>query len=128
MRVVLAKEPWLNDPLSIRKKWNEEEYQLVGHGGGKQMCFGILWNNGEVVPHPPVIRGLEITRQALINAGHKGWFLFLYIFPYCISHRILLPAVIDWTPLKHPEMCSTLVNLSRYKINITRIDSFIFTT
>jgi amidase len=56
----------------VRKKWDKDEYDLVDHGGGKQMCFGILWDNGEVVPHPPIIRGLEITKQALIVAGHKG--------------------------------------------------------
>ena len=77
MRVVLAGEPWLKDPLAIRKKWQEDEYQLIDHGGGKRLCFGILWNNGEVIPHPPVTRGLEITKQALIDAGHKGQVIFI---------------------------------------------------
>lgn len=72
MQAVIAEKPWLKDPLSVRKKWDEDEYKLIDHGGGKQMCFGILWDNGEIVPHPPVTRVLEITKQALIAAGHKG--------------------------------------------------------
>jgi amidase len=72
MQAVIAEKPWLKDPLSVRKKWDEDEYKLIDHGGGKQLCFGILWNNGEIVPHPPVNRALEITKQALITAGHKG--------------------------------------------------------
>lgn len=72
MQAVLAQKPWLKDPLAIRKKWDEDEYRLVDHGYGEQMCFGILWDNGNVVPHPPITRGLEITKQALTAAGHKG--------------------------------------------------------
>ena len=121
MRVVLASEPWLKDPLVIRKKWQEDEYQLVDHGGGRQMCFGILWDNGEVVPHPPVTRGLEITKRALINAGHKGQFIFM--FPFCLFHLITLLAVIDWKPLKHSEICLTAVKKFRCTIMIMRINS-----
>jgi amidase len=76
MRSVLSKEPWQYDPLAIRKKWNEDEYQLCDHNGGKQLCFGILWDDGMVRPHPPIIRGLETARDALIRAGHKGNLLY----------------------------------------------------
>jgi amidase len=56
---------------------------LVEHGHGKNLCFGILWDDELTVPHPPVRRGLEETKQALIAAGHKGQdsFIVLY-FPY----------------------------------------------
>jgi amidase len=72
MKSVIAQQPWLKDPLVARKKWDEDEYKLIDHGGGKQMCFGILWDDGDVVPHPPIIRGLELTKKALIAAGHNG--------------------------------------------------------
>jgi amidase len=65
-------QPWLKDPLVHRKGWDEGAYALSEHGGGKELCFGILWDNGNVVPHPPIIRGLEITKKALLAAGHKG--------------------------------------------------------
>ncbi len=72
MKAVIAQQPWLLDPLCIRKKWDEEGYALSEHGGGKQLCFGILWNDGIVEPHPPILRALQTTKAALEAAGHKG--------------------------------------------------------
>ncbi|KAA1468201.1 general amidase [Dentipellis sp. KUC8613] len=80
---VVGRKPWYKDPLAVRKPWNEDEYQLVEHGGGKKLCFGILWNDGVIKPHPPVIRALELTKKALLAAGHE---------------------VVDWKPYKHAEM------------------------
>ncbi|KAF8153288.1 general amidase [Crassisporium funariophilum] len=83
MKGVLSQQPWLSDPLAVRKRWNEEDYNLVDHGEGKQLCFAIMWDDEVILPHPPVIRGLEETKQALLAAGHK---------------------VIDWKPYKHMEI------------------------
>ncbi|KAG6880002.1 hypothetical protein C0992_008209 [Termitomyces sp. T32_za158] len=77
---VLSQKSWLRDPLVIRKGWSEEQYNLIEHGGGKQLCFAIMWNDGSIVPHPPIMRGLEMAKNALIKAGHK---------------------VIEWKPLDH---------------------------
>ncbi|KAF8495226.1 general amidase [Russula emetica] len=83
MQVVIGQKPWLKDPLSPRKHWNEDEYRLIEHGDGKKLTFGILWNDGLVVPQPPVIRALEMTKEAVIAAGHD---------------------VVDWKPYKHAEI------------------------
>ena len=72
MKAVIGAKPWLKDPLAIRKPWDESEYQLSEHGGGKKLVFGLLWNDGVTVPHPPIIRGLEIVKKALLAAGHEG--------------------------------------------------------
>lgn len=72
MEAVIKAKPWLRDPLAVRKSWSEEEYKLVDHGYGKDLCFAIMWDDGVVVPHPPIQRALEMTKQALIRAGHKG--------------------------------------------------------
>lgn len=72
MQAVSAYKPWLRDPLSRRAPWNEDAYALSEHGGGKQLCFGIIWHDNQLVPHPPVTRALEMTKEALIAAGHKG--------------------------------------------------------
>jgi amidase len=71
-KAVMSKEPWLKDPMVIRKRWSEEEYNLADHGNGKNLCFAIMWDNEVVVPDPPVRRGLEITKAALLAAGHRG--------------------------------------------------------
>ncbi|KAH8985891.1 general amidase [Lactarius akahatsu] len=83
MQAVIGQMPWLKDPLSMRKHWDGDGYRLVEHGGGQKLTFGILWNDGLVVPHPPIIRALEITRDVLIAAGHD---------------------VVDWKPYKHAEL------------------------
>lgn len=72
MKTVLASEPWRRDPLVLRMPWNEDAYQLRDHGFGKSLCFAFLWNDGLVIPHPPVRRAMEIVKKALIAKGHKG--------------------------------------------------------
>lgn len=72
MQAVIASKPWLRDPLAVRKKWDDEAYALTEHGGGKDLCFAILWSDSVIMPTPPVTRALEITKQALLAAGHKG--------------------------------------------------------
>jgi len=72
MQGVVGQKPWVKDPLVVRKRWNEDEYNLIDHGEGNPLCFAIMWDDGLVVPHPPIIRGLELTKKALLAAGHKG--------------------------------------------------------
>ncbi|KAK7038032.1 amidase domain-containing protein [Favolaschia claudopus] len=85
---VLSKEPWHQDSLVVRKRWSEEEYNLIDHGNrAEKLCFAIMWDNGLVAPHPPIRRGLEMTKKALLAAGHQ---------------------VIDWVPYKQAEIYSTI--------------------
>ncbi|KAF5359680.1 hypothetical protein D9756_002870 [Leucocoprinus leucothites] len=84
MKSLLSKEPWEYDALVVHKQWNEDEYRLADHNNGKELCFAIMWDDGTTVPHPPVTRGLEITKAALLQAGHR---------------------VIDWQPIRHPDIC-----------------------
>ena|SRR5579863_5616624 len=79
MQAVIGQRPWLKDPLVLRKRWNEDEYRLVEHGGGKKLTFGILWNDDVVIPLPPIIRALEMTKEAIIAAGHDGKNAILYV-------------------------------------------------
>ncbi|KAE9396678.1 general amidase [Gymnopus androsaceus JB14] len=69
-KAVLDAKPWLKDPVCIRKEWSDKEYELAYHGGGKKLCFGIMWDNGVVRPHPPLNRAMMITKRALEAAGH----------------------------------------------------------
>lgn len=72
MQAIASAKPWLKDPLTRLKKWDEEEYSLAEHGGGKELCFAIMWHDGLVTPHPPITRAMEMTKAALKAAGHKG--------------------------------------------------------
>ncbi|KAF7347634.1 Amidase domain-containing protein [Mycena venus] len=89
-KAVLSKEPWLKDPMVMRKRWSDEEYKLIDHGNGEKLCFAIMWDDGIVVPHPPVRRGLEITKKALLAAGHQ---------------------VIDWKSYKQAEISANVVSV-----------------
>ena len=42
MKAVIDARPWLKDPLAVRKRWSDDEYNLVDHGLGKNLCFAIL--------------------------------------------------------------------------------------
>jgi amidase len=77
MQGVISQKPWLIDPLSPRKAWDEDGYQLADHGNGKDLVFGIMQHDEHILPHPPVLRALEITKKALEKAGHKGNSVFL---------------------------------------------------
>lgn len=72
MQSVLASKPWNRDPVASRKPWNEGAYRLTEHGDGKKLCFGLIWDDLVYKPTPPLWRAMEITKQALIFAGHTG--------------------------------------------------------
>ena len=71
-KAMIDAKPWLKDPLVIRKEWSQKEYELAEHGGGKKLCFAIMWDNGVVRPHPPLHRAMELTKSALEAEGHQG--------------------------------------------------------
>lgn len=78
-RGVLDQEPWRYSPGTVPKPWSQDDYLLKNHDHGKKLCFGIMWDEGSVKPHPPILRALSRTKQALEAAGHKGR-LVLYAF------------------------------------------------
>ncbi|TCD71499.1 hypothetical protein EIP91_008880 [Steccherinum ochraceum] len=89
MQTILSSRPWTVDPSLIRKPWDEEAYGLADHGRGDTLCFGILWEDGHLKPHPPISRALLMAKRALEQAGHK---------------------VIDWVPLQHRELNTNAVS------------------
>ena len=71
-KAVIDLQPWKKDPLAIRKAWDEDAYLLKEHGGGKNLCFAIMWNNGYTMPTPPIRRSLELAKAAFEAKGIKG--------------------------------------------------------
>jgi hypothetical protein len=53
---------------------DEDEYNLVGQGPGKDLCFATMWDDSIVVPRPLIRRSPEMAKAALQKAGHKGFF------------------------------------------------------
>jgi len=77
MSSVAAQKPWLLDPQTLPIPWRTEEEDLP-----KKLCFGFGMGDGNVTPTPPLRRAMEITKAALLAAGHE---------------------VIDYLPTEHPE-------------------------
>lgn len=107
MKAVISRQPWLKDPLAVRKKWDEDAYALAEHGSGEKLCFAIMWNDGVVIPHPPITRALQTAKEALLAAGHTGWRQLFA--PVLRTHCSLLDTVIDWQPLRHAELGDVIV-------------------
>ncbi|THH06324.1 hypothetical protein EW145_g4164 [Phellinidium pouzarii] len=89
-KAVIDAKPWTMDPLVVRKEWDEGAYQLKEHGEGKDLCFAIMWDNGCVLPHPPIRRALEETKRALLAKGFK---------------------VIDWPEFNYAELCTPVLRM-----------------
>jgi amidase len=77
---VLSTEPWLRDPAVFPIPFRNEMMNLYlsradsngnVRSGEKPLKMGVLWSDGMVGPHPPVLRGLRVVAEALKKAGHK---------------------------------------------------------
>ena len=84
VKVLLAYEPWKYEPSLVRMPWKPEgkDMQLP-----EKLKIGIIWNDGVVEPHPPVMRALKTAYDAFTKAGHE---------------------VIEWDTSLHEEVQSVL--------------------
>lgn len=76
--------PWTLDPKCVPIPWRGD----VIAPKGRKLRFGIISDNdGEISVHPPIVRGLAMTKKALEAAGHE---------------------VFEWAPTDHPEITKEL--------------------
>ncbi|PSS16719.1 hypothetical protein M430DRAFT_103651 [Amorphotheca resinae ATCC 22711] len=78
---VLAEEPWKYDSKVIPMPWRQSEADVIKSklsSGG--LTIGYYNCDGNVLPHPPILRGVETVVSTLKKAGHD---------------------VVEWTPYKH---------------------------
>jgi amidase len=68
-RIMLQYQPWLIEPQLLEIPWKQATVE--GEGQPKQLSIAILWDDGVVAPHPPIMSALHKTRKALIAAGHE---------------------------------------------------------
>ncbi|KAI6012455.1 amidase signature domain-containing protein [Pisolithus orientalis] len=86
--VMLEAEPWLREPPLLEMPWKENVAR--GHGLPERLSIAILYDDGVVRPHPPILQALDMYKQALENAGHE---------------------VIKWDPLDHQKGWDLIVKL-----------------
>lgn len=86
---VLQQQPWLYDSKVIPMPWRQAEEDAVKSkisSGG--LTLGFYSSDGNVRPHPPVARGIDMVVETLQKNGHT---------------------VVPWKPYKH-EFAVDLIN------------------
>ncbi|RDW87885.1 hypothetical protein BP5796_03579 [Coleophoma crateriformis] len=83
MKVALDQEPWDTEVSLLPLPWKSVE-------SSKDITVGIMWTDGIVRPHPPMMRALKGAKESLEAAGVR---------------------VIDWEPYKSLEMLEIIVTL-----------------
>ena len=90
MKTVIAAKPWLVESSLIPFPWRDQETYL-GKNPGTKLKVGIIWDDGIVKPHPPVIRALkEIVNKLKEVRGVE---------------------VVNWKPYKHDEAWEIIASL-----------------
>ncbi|OCH89556.1 amidase [Obba rivulosa] len=87
-RVMLQYEPWLVEPQLLEIPWKQSV--VDGEGIPDKLSIAILWDDGVVAPHPPILDALKRTRHALLAAGHE---------------------VISWLPVDHQKAWDIITKL-----------------
>ena len=82
-KVVIDAQPWLVDPKCLPIPWRTIESK-------SKLKIAVMWNDGLVVPTPPVSRALVDTVNKLKLAGHE---------------------VVEWDPVLHPQAIDLLDRL-----------------
>lgn len=85
MSSIASQKPWLYDPQIVPLPWRFEEEKLP-----QKLCFGFGMGDGKVTPSPPLRRAMEMTKAALLGAGHE---------------------VIDYIPSEHLEAAEIITKM-----------------
>ncbi|OSD06208.1 amidase [Trametes coccinea BRFM310] len=87
-RVMLQYEPWLVEPPLFEIPWKQDVAE--GASVPEKLSIAILWDDGVVTPHPPILEALKRAKDALLAAGHD---------------------VITWEPVDHKEAWDLILKL-----------------
>lgn len=86
---VLQQQPWMYDSKVIPMPWRQAEEDAIKSklsSGG--LTLGFYSSDGNVLPHPPIVRGVDTVVETLQKNGHT---------------------VIPWKPYKH-DFAVNLIN------------------
>ena len=84
---MLEYEPWLVEPPLLEMPWKQD--LADGIGLPQRLSIAILWDDGVVFPHPPILGALKQVKDALVAAGHE---------------------VIPWQPVEHQAAWDLIVS------------------
>lgn len=83
-KTIVDAQPWQVDPKCVPIPWRPVEPK-------QKLKIAVVWNDGIVVPTPPVSRALKETVERLRSAGHE---------------------LVDWNPALHGQALEFLVRTS----------------
>jgi amidase len=83
MKTLIDARPWVREPSLVPMPWRTESQlaDLPGGKGAKKLKIGVLYDDGVVKPHPPVLRALHTVVEKL--RGVEGI------------------EIVEWEPYKH---------------------------
>jgi amidase len=90
MKTLIDTKPWLQEAALLPFPWRDAISHL-SKSNGKKLKVGVLWDDGVVKPHPPVIRAISEVVSKLKESPNIE--------------------VVDWKPYKHDEAWEIIASL-----------------
>ena len=90
MKTIIDAKPWLNEPSLVPIPWRAKESHLA-KSSGKKLKVGVIWHDGVVKPHPPVVRALQEVVDKLKDVQSVE--------------------IVEWKPYKHDEAWTIISSL-----------------
>ncbi len=87
MKAVIDAKPWLHEPALTPICWNSDFSGYIN----RPLKIAVMWNDGVVTPHPPIIRALHETVAHL--------------------RTITNVEVVEWKPYLHDEAWAIISSL-----------------
>ncbi|KAF2655066.1 putative glutamyl-tRNA amidotransferase subunit A [Lophiostoma macrostomum CBS 122681] len=94
MKTLIDAEPWIREPSLVPMPWKTDSQIPTlsgGSGGGKKLKIAVLYDDGVVRPHPPIIRALTSVAEKLKDVEGIE--------------------VVEWTPYKHDHAWTIISSL-----------------
>ena len=90
MKTVIGGKPWLKEPSLVPIPWRDQE-SYFGNPSKKKLRVGVMWDDGVVKPHPPVVRALQEVVDKLKDMQSVE--------------------IVEWKPYKHDEAWNIISSL-----------------
>lgn len=81
MKTLIDAKPWIREPSLIPIPWRTDPQIPTLPNGNKKLKIGVIYDDGVVRPHPPVLRALKTVVDKLRNVEGIE--------------------IVDWQPYKH---------------------------
>lgn len=115
IKTLIEQKPWLDDPSLLPMPWKytpaSEKHNASGsHNGNgsylrktdgtKRLKIGVLWSDGVVKPHPPIIRALrELTAKLQTASSNSD------------TDTTTSIEFVDWQPYRHDQAWDIISSL-----------------